>query len=121
MREKECSGSCKIRRQFSVFGIMRQQAGTRLMSLVLALVLLLSLPGMAMADDLEEQLADLQRQAERQQEITNEAAAKVESVSERLRGIQEELKLLDRAAEGFAAAQLERSFRTLGYYKAIHI
>lgn len=91
MREKECSGSCKIRRQFSVFGIMRQQAGTRLLSLVLALVLLLSLPGMAMADDLEEQLADLQRQAERQQEITNEAAAKVESVSERLRGIQEEL------------------------------
>ena len=66
MREKECSGSCKIRRQFSVFGIMRQQAGTRLLSLVLALVLLLSLPGMAMADDLEEQLADLQRQAERQ-------------------------------------------------------
>lgn len=33
----------------------------------------------------------------------------------------EDLKLLDRAAEGFAAAQLERSFRTLGYYKAIHI
>lgn len=31
----------------------------------------------------------------------------------------EDLKLLDRAAEGFAAAQLERSFRTLGYYKAI--
>ena len=91
MREKECSGSCKIRRQFSVFGIIRQPAGTRLLSLVLALVLLLSLPGMAMADDLEEQLADLQRQAERQQEITNEAAAKVESVSERLRGIQEEL------------------------------
>lgn len=33
----------------------------------------------------------------------------------------EDLKLLDRAAEGFAAAQLERSFRTLGYYKAILI
>ena len=33
----------------------------------------------------------------------------------------EDLKLLDRAAEGFAAAQLERSFRTLGYYKAIQI
>lgn len=33
----------------------------------------------------------------------------------------EDLELLDRAAEGFAAAQLERSFRTLGYYKAIHI
>ena len=99
MREKECSGSCKIRRQFSVFGIMRQQAGTRLLSLVLALVLLLSLPGMAMADDLEEQLADLQRQAERQQEITNEAAAKVESVSERLRGIQEELRAATAASK----------------------
>ena len=33
----------------------------------------------------------------------------------------EDLRLLDRAAEGFAAAQLERSFRTLGYYKAILI
>ena len=33
----------------------------------------------------------------------------------------EDLELLDRAAEGFAAAQLERSFRTLGYYKAILI
>ncbi len=31
----------------------------------------------------------------------------------------EDLKLLDRAAEGFAGAQLERSFRTLGYYKAV--
>ena len=91
MREKACIGSGKRKGQGKGSGIMRQQAGTRLLSLVLALVLLLSLPGMAMADDLEEQLADLQRQAERQQEITNEAAAKVESVSERLRGIQEEL------------------------------
>lgn len=33
----------------------------------------------------------------------------------------EDLRLLDRAAEGLAAAQLERSFRTLGYYKAVLI
>ena len=32
-----------------------------------------------------------------------------------------DLKLLDRAAEAFAAAQLERNFRTLGYYKAVLI
>lgn len=30
-----------------------------------------------------------------------------------------DLRLLDRAAEAFAAAQLERSFRTLAYYKSI--
>ena len=34
---------------------------------------------------------------------------------------EEELRLLDRAAEAFAATQLERSFRTLGYYKAVLI
>ena len=34
---------------------------------------------------------------------------------------EEELRLLDRAAEAFAGAQLERSFRTLGYYKAVLI
>ena len=33
----------------------------------------------------------------------------------------EDLRLLDRAAEAFAGAQLERSFRTLGYYKAVLI
>ena len=33
----------------------------------------------------------------------------------------QEMALEGQAAEGFAAAQLERSFRTLGYYKAIHI
>ena len=31
----------------------------------------------------------------------------------------ESLRLLDRAAEAFSAAQLERSFRTLEYYKGI--
>ena len=34
---------------------------------------------------------------------------------------EDDLKLLDRAAEAFAAAQLERNFRTLGYYKAVRI
>ena len=34
---------------------------------------------------------------------------------------EDDLKLLDRAAEAFAAAQLERNFRTLGYYKAVLI
>lgn len=74
---------------------MKEHAGGfRLLGLFLSMVLLISVAGMgtAQADDLEEQLADLQRQAERQQEITNEAAAKVESVSERLRAIQEELR-----------------------------
>ena len=74
---------------------MKEHAGGfRLLGLFLSMVLLISVAGMgtARADDLEEQLADLQRQAERQQEITNEAAAKVESVSERLRAIQEELR-----------------------------
>ncbi|MGM9540004.1 murein hydrolase activator EnvC family protein [Anaerovibrio sp.] len=72
---------------------MKEHAGGfRLLGLFLSLVLLISVAGTAQADDLEEQLADLQRQAERQQEITNEAAARVESVSERLRAIQEELR-----------------------------
>ena len=35
--------------------------------------------------------------------------------------MREDIATPDRAAEAFAGAQLERSFRTLGYYKAIHI
>lgn len=62
-------------------------------NLVLSLLLSLSVTGTALADDLEDQLADLQRQAEEQQAKTNEASAKVESVSERLRQIQEELRV----------------------------
>lgn len=60
--------------------------------LSLSVLLALSITGTALADDLEDQLADLQRQAEEQQAITNEASAKVESVSERLRIIQEDLR-----------------------------
>ena len=63
------------------------------LNLVLSLLLSLSVTGTALADDLEDQLADLQRQAEEQQAKTNEASAKVESVSERLRQIQEELRI----------------------------
>ncbi len=59
----------------------------------LSLLISLSVTGTALADDLEDQLADLQRQAEEQQAKTNEASAKVESVSERLRQIQEELRV----------------------------
>ena len=62
-------------------------------NLVLSLLLSLSVTGTALADDLEDQLLDLQRQAEEQQAKTNEASAKVESVSERLRQIQEELRV----------------------------
>ena len=62
-------------------------------NLALSLLISLSVTGTALADDLEDQLADLQRQAEEQQAKTNEASAKVESVSERLRQIQEELRV----------------------------
>jgi len=62
------------------------------MALSLSVLLALSITGTALADDLEDQLADLQRQAEEQQAATEEAAAKVESVSERLRIIQEDLR-----------------------------
>ena len=63
-----------------------------LLRMSLSVLLALSITGTALADDLEDQLADLQRQAEEQQAIKEEAAAKVESVSERLRIIQEDLK-----------------------------
>lgn len=63
------------------------------LNLALSLLISLSITGTALADDLEDQLADLQRQAEEQQAKTNEASAKVENVSERLRQIQEELRV----------------------------
>jgi murein DD-endopeptidase MepM/ murein hydrolase activator NlpD len=51
----------------------------------------LSVAGTALADDLEEQLQDLQEKAAQQQEITNEAQARVENLSEKLRVLQEEV------------------------------
>lgn len=66
---------------------------SRALRLALSVLLALSVTGTALADDLEDQLADLQRRAEEQQAKTNEASAKVESVSERLRQIQEDLRV----------------------------
>lgn len=73
--------------------MMKISGRGKALNLGLSLLISLSVTGTALADDLEDQLADLQRQAEEQQAKTNEASAKVESVSERLRQIQEELRV----------------------------
>lgn len=73
--------------------MMKISGGGKALNLALSLLISLSVTGTALADDLEDQLADLQRQAEEQQAKTNEASAKVENVSERLRQIQEELRV----------------------------
>ena len=73
--------------------MMKINGRGKALNLALSLLISLSVTGTALADDLEDQLADLQRQAEEQQAKTNEASAKVESVSERLRQIQEELRV----------------------------
>lgn len=73
--------------------MMKISGRGKALNLALSLLISLSVTGTALADDLEDQLADLQRQAEEQQAKTNEAYAKVENVSERLRQIQEELRV----------------------------
>lgn len=73
--------------------MMKISGRGKTLNLALSLLISLSVTGTALADDLEDQLADLQRQAEEQQAKTNEASAKVENVSERLRQIQEELRV----------------------------
>lgn len=73
--------------------MMKISGRGKALNLAMSLLISLSVTGTALADDLEDQLADLQRQAEEQQAKTNEASAKVESVSERLRQIQEELRI----------------------------
>lgn len=73
--------------------MMKISGRGKALNLALSMLISLSVTGTALADDLEDQLADLQRQAEEQQTKTNEASAKVESVSERLRQIQEELRV----------------------------
>lgn len=73
--------------------MIKISGGGKALNLALSLLISLSVTGTALADDLEDQLADLQRQAEEQQAKTNEASAKVENVSERLRQIQEELRV----------------------------
>ena len=60
-------------------------------SLIMAALMSISVAGTALADDLEEQLQDLQEKAAQQQEITNEAQARVENLSEKLRVLQEEV------------------------------
>ena len=60
-------------------------------SFIMAAFMSLSVAGTALADDLEEQLYDLQEKAAQQQEITNEAQARVENLSEKLRVLQEEV------------------------------
>ena len=73
--------------------MMKISGRGKALNLAMSLLISLSVTGTALADDLEDQLADLQRQAEEQQAKTNEASAKVENVSERLRQIQEELRV----------------------------
>lgn len=73
--------------------MMKISGRGKALNLALSLLISMSVTGTALADDLEDQLADLQRQAEEQQAKTNEASAKVENVSERLRQIQEELRV----------------------------
>lgn len=73
--------------------MMKISGRGKALNLALSLLISLSVTGTALADDLEDQLADLQRQAEELQAKTNEASAKVENVSERLRQIQEELRV----------------------------
>lgn len=73
--------------------MMKISGRGKALNLALSLLISLAVTGTALADDLEDQLADLQRQAEEQQAKTNEASAKVENVSERLRQIQEELRV----------------------------
>jgi len=60
-------------------------------SFIMAAFMSLSVAGTALADDLEEQLNDLQEKAAQQQEITNEAQARVDNLSEKLRVLQEEV------------------------------
>ena len=58
---------------------------------IMAGVMLISITGTALADDdLEQQLEDVKARAARQQEITNEAAARVDSISEQVRIVEEE-------------------------------
>lgn len=60
---------------------------------IMAGVMLISITGTALADDdLEQQLEDVKARAARQQEITNEAAARVDSISEQVRIVEEEAR-----------------------------
>jgi len=62
-------------------------------SVTLAVLISLSVAGTALADDLESQLQDLQEKAAQQQAITDEAQARVDNLSEKLRVLQEEVDI----------------------------
>lgn len=63
----------------------------KLLSLLVGGWFMLMATGLVQAGDLEDQMEELQRQANQQQEVTNAAAAKVESLSERMRILQAEV------------------------------
>ena len=62
-------------------------------SVTLAVLISLSVAGTALADDLESQLQDLQEKAAQQQAVTDEAQARVDNLSEKLRVLQEEVDI----------------------------
>lgn len=70
---------------------MRLEKKHGLLSAGLSVLISLSVLGTAMADELEDKLTSIQEKAAQQQQITNEAAARVDSISEQLRIIQDEL------------------------------
>lgn len=68
------------------------------MSLTMAVLFSLTTVGTALADDdLETQLSDIQERAERQQQITNEAAARVDNISEQVRIIEDQVNEASRS------------------------
>lgn len=68
------------------------------MSLTMAVLFSLTTVGTALADDdLENQLSDIQERAERQQQITNEAAARVDNISEQVRIIEDQVNEASRS------------------------
>lgn len=65
----------------------------KIVSVFTAVLFSISITGTALADeDLEEQLADIQEKAARQQEITNEAAARVSDLSSQLSVVEEQVR-----------------------------
>ena len=79
--------------------------GKRFIGAVLAALMALSAASTALADDdLDDQLEDLRQRAAAQQEVTNEAAARVDSISEQMRLIQLEV---EEASDAYKAVKSE--------------
>ncbi len=72
--------------------------GKKISALMMALLMSLSVATTAMADDLEDQLEDLKQKAAEQQEITQKAQQRVDSLSEQLRILQVDV---DAATEAY--------------------